>query len=156
MNLQLHIDSGALEFIDVLAEVQQIDANLTSVLHEMLRRVQTYIEIAQDASPLVILDDISMLEWIGLPMLEIQRFVRALRAVSLKVWFLSSLPSLCIELLRQANATLVIRHHIVTTNEPDVLLRHVLQVSTYPLQVRPLATGKSGAVSGEVCPCFLE
>jgi hypothetical protein len=36
---------------------------------------------------LVILDDVSSLEWMGVPSTEVQRFVRALRALCLKVLF---------------------------------------------------------------------
>lgn len=48
------------------------------------------------------------------------------------------------------DAVLVVRHHIVTPPEPDVLLQHLLQLCTYHIEVRPLASGRSGAVSGEV------
>jgi hypothetical protein len=49
------------------------------------------------------------------------------------------------------DAALVVRHHIVTPPEPDSLLQHLLQLCTYHIEVRPLASGRSGAVSGEVC-----
>ena len=39
---------------------------------------------------LLILDDISSLEWMGVPSAEVQRFVRALRALCLKVLFFFS------------------------------------------------------------------
>lgn len=50
----------------------------------------------------------------------------------------------------QAHATLFVRHHIVTRSEPDDLFRHLLQISNYHLEVRPLSSGRSGEVSGEV------
>ena len=50
----------------------------------------------------------------------------------------------------QSNASLIIRHHVVTPDEPDDLLRHLLQICTYHMDVRPLSSGRSGAVSGEV------
>jgi len=48
------------------------------------------------------------------------------------------------------DATLVVRHHIVAPPEPDAFLQHLLQLCTYHIEVRPLASGRSGAVSGEV------
>lgn len=84
--------------------------------------------------PLVILDDITSLEWLGVSLVDLSRFARALR-------------TLCVKM----DAALVVRHHIVTPSEPDTLLRHLLQLCTYHIEVRPLASGRSGAVSGEVC-----
>jgi hypothetical protein len=51
----------------------------------------------------------------------------------------------------QSNAALIIRHHVVKPGEPDELLRLLLQLCAYHVDVRPLSSGKSGAVSGEVC-----
>jgi hypothetical protein len=48
------------------------------------------------------------------------------------------------------DAALIVRHHIVTPPEPDALFQHLLQLCTYHIEVRPLASGRSGAVSGEV------
>ncbi|KAG0700371.1 hypothetical protein DFH29DRAFT_635063 [Suillus ampliporus] len=84
--------------------------------------------------PLVILDDITSLEWLGCSLLDLSRFARALR-------------SLCAKM----DVALVVRHHIVTPPEPDALLQHLLQLCTYHIEVRPLASGRSGAVSGEIC-----
>ncbi|KAG2135463.1 hypothetical protein DEU56DRAFT_913302 [Suillus clintonianus] len=84
--------------------------------------------------PLVILDDITSLEWLGVSLLDLSRFSRALR-------------TLCVKM----DAALVVRHHIVTPPEPDALLQHLLQLCTYHIEVRPLASGRSGAVSGEIC-----
>ncbi|KAG2127464.1 uncharacterized protein EDB93DRAFT_1243704 [Suillus bovinus] len=83
--------------------------------------------------PLVILDDITSLEWLGISLLDLLRFTRALR-------------TLCVKM----DAALVVRHHIVTPPEPDALLQHLLQLCTYHIEVRPLASGRSGAVSGEI------
>jgi len=82
---------------------------------------------------MVILDDISSLEWTGVSSLDLIRFIRALRSLCLK-----------------SNASLIIRHHVVTPTEPDDLLRQLLQICTYHMDVRPLSSGRSGAVSGEI------
>ncbi|OSX65827.1 hypothetical protein POSPLADRAFT_1132164, partial [Postia placenta MAD-698-R-SB12] len=84
----------------------------------------------KDLQRLVILDDIATLEWIGIPVLELVRFARALCA-----------------LCRKTNAALVLRHHVVTPGEPDDLLRRLLQLCTYHMDVLPLSSGKSGSVA---------
>ncbi|KAG1715624.1 hypothetical protein ID866_1548 [Astraeus odoratus] len=90
-----------------------------------------YSEKGQD---LVILDDISSLEWLGFSTLDLSRFARALKAACLKT-----------------GATLVVRHHILNASEPDPLCQLLLQLCSYHVEVRPLSSGRSGAVSGEVC-----
>jgi len=82
---------------------------------------------------LVVLDDITILEWIGFPLIDVIRFSRTLRA-----------------LCHKYNATLLIRHHLVTPGDPDDLYRHLLQISTYHMEVQPLASGRSGTVTGEI------
>ncbi|PPQ69913.1 hypothetical protein CVT25_002471 [Psilocybe cyanescens] len=157
INLQQYLDSGAIEFVDVLANVQPpvfasgngddsrseqgefLGKNTCNDLKIVLERVRAFLErsvhdqAGETQHAMVILDDITMLEWIGFPLIDVARFMRALRAVCL-----------------QANATLLVRHHVVTPDEPDELLRRLLQISTYHLEVRPLASGRSGNVSGEV------
>ncbi|KAF8345795.1 hypothetical protein F5887DRAFT_1074220 [Amanita rubescens] len=86
----------------------------------------------QSVAHFVILDDITTLEWIGFHPLDVMRFVRALRALCIK-----------------ANATLIVRHHRLS-DEPDNLFSHLYQLSTYHLEVRGLASGRSGSVSGEI------
>jgi len=93
---------------------------------------------------LIILDDITLLSYLGYPADSLVRFLRALR-------------SLC---TRPASAsTLLIRAHaspspISTESTPypydEEVLRHLLEVCQTHVEVRPLGSGKSGAVSGEV------
>ena len=54
----------------------------------------------------------------------------------------------------EAKATLII-HHVVTPGDPDDLLRRRLLMYTYHMDLRPLASGRNRAVSGEVCGCFV-
>lgn len=51
----------------------------------------------------------------------------------------------------QYNATALIRHHVINQEEPDDILQQLLQLAAYHIEVLPLSSGKSGAVSGEVC-----
>ncbi|RDB27283.1 Elongator complex protein 6 [Hypsizygus marmoreus] len=132
INVSQHLDSGGLIFLDVLSQVRSsLEAGQPSLRSLMDLVVPT---LAPSDSPLlVILDDISSLEWIGFSLLDITRFSRALYAKC-----------------RKANATLLIRHHNVTPDEPDDLFRHLLQLCTYHMEVRSLASGRSGSVSGEI------
>jgi hypothetical protein len=50
----------------------------------------------------------------------------------------------------QNDVFLVIRYHIATPDDLDHTVRILLQLSTYHIEVLPLSSGKSGAVSGEV------
>ncbi|KAF8882007.1 hypothetical protein BD779DRAFT_1675187 [Infundibulicybe gibba] len=82
---------------------------------------------------LVLLDDTASLEWIGFTALDIQNFCRALSA-----------------LCKKTDTTLIIRHHVVTPDVPDDLFRHLNQLCTYHIDVKPLSSGRSGSVHGEV------
>ncbi|KAI6040228.1 hypothetical protein EDC04DRAFT_1524713 [Pisolithus marmoratus] len=95
---------------------------------------------AVEEQTLVILDDFASLEWLGFSTLDLFRFARALKALCLK-----------------SGAALVIRHHILNASEPGHLFQLLLQLCSYHIEVRPLASGRSGVVSGELClhpgPC---
>ncbi|KAH7928892.1 hypothetical protein BV22DRAFT_1030077 [Leucogyrophana mollusca] len=129
-----------LVFIDVLAKVQppshheekrEIDAFLCPI-YDLLSSALAPSE--EHRETLVILDDIATLQWLGFTSIDLTRFSRSLR-------------NLC----AKADATLIIRHHLVNPPEVEPLLQHLFQLSSYHIEVRPLASGRSGAVSGEVC-----
>lgn len=77
-----HIDNGSLHFIEVLDRVQPAGS-----LRPLFDVVQTDLQATSggNASVLVILDDISSLEWFGFSSTEISRFLRALCATCRKV-----------------------------------------------------------------------
>jgi hypothetical protein len=62
------------------------------------------------------------------------------------------LPFRCIQ--RRSNLQngvfLAVRYHIATPDDLDSILRILLQLSAFHIEVLPLSSGKSGAVSGEV------
>jgi len=125
--------SESFAFIDVLGTVKSPSAGTLRAVFDIV--AETLESKASDpaAQSLVILDDISTLEWIGFSFIDIVRFSRALRALCL-----------------QSKASLIIRHHLVTPAEPDDLFRHLSQLCSYHMEVRALSSGRSGAVSGEV------
>ncbi|KAJ4490625.1 hypothetical protein J3R30DRAFT_3694315 [Lentinula aciculospora] len=139
VNLSQQIAAKMVHFVDVtsLAPVHndsdEVHANPFRVLYE---QISTIIENKNhDLKPgaLVMVDDISSLEWIGYSTSDLFKLCRALRALCLK-----------------KQATLVIRHHIVTPGELDPLFQHLHSLCTYHLDVRPLTSGRSGAVSGQI------
>jgi hypothetical protein len=50
----------------------------------------------------------------------------------------------------QNNVFLVIRYHVAAPNDLDSVVRILVQLSAYHIEVLPLSSGKSGAVTGEV------
>ncbi|KAF8730634.1 hypothetical protein AX14_005356 [Amanita brunnescens Koide BX004] len=141
LNLDHHLTAQppTLEFIDVLSHIgvpfsasQTQAETATPSLKPIFDVFSASLSKHPAAEHIVILDDITTLEWIGFELLDVMRFVRALRAACIK-----------------ANATLFVRHHRLS-DEPDDLFRHLYQLCTYHLEVRGLASGRSGAVSGEI------
>ncbi|KAJ7647802.1 hypothetical protein FB45DRAFT_782758 [Roridomyces roridus] len=137
VNLEQKTASGSFVFIDVLERVPPPDNALPGdpVLRPILDAVVSVLDESEDT--LVIVDDLAVLEWIGFALLDITRFCRALHATC-----------------RKARATLLIRQHVMTppTAEPllDDLFRHLFQMSSYHMEILPLSSGRSGAVSGQV------
>lgn len=50
----------------------------------------------------------------------------------------------------QNDVFLVIRYHIAAPDDLDGVVRMLVQLSAYHIEVLPLSSGKSGAVTGEV------
>ena len=164
------MDSGSLVFVEASSSLSQppdsdsgnpsyelslrsLFDSILDVLSSTSRRAST--EVLSER--LVILDDVSTLEWIGFSFLDVCRFVRALvaacRRVSRQFFGKKKSRSSCIDAFPyfffKENATLIVRHHLVLP-EVDDLFRRLLQISTYHLEVRSLSSGRSGTVSGEV------
>ncbi|EGN94901.1 hypothetical protein SERLA73DRAFT_114364 [Serpula lacrymans var. lacrymans S7.3] len=139
LNFPQLIASGIISFIDIAAIFGDLSGDIDSSNAVRLRPIYDLLypvvhpSDGEQSEVLVILDDIATLEWIGVSPIELIRFSRALRALCLK-----------------ANATLVVRHHILNLSEPNTVFAHMLQTCTYHAEVRPLSSGRSGAVSGEV------
>lgn len=104
VNLQNHLESGSLVFIDLLAAFETDHDGFLygeNSLRAVFDRVKEYLpsEAENSSSNLLILDDISSLEWMGVSSSEVQRFARALRALCLKVSFLSFFSLTCHNLI---------------------------------------------------------
>ncbi|KAJ7496712.1 hypothetical protein FB451DRAFT_1208510 [Mycena latifolia] len=140
-------DKAGFRFVDVLACIEsgtregQGKAPLRPVLDLVVAELgagngtDAENDEGAETDTLVILDDLAALEWLGVALApDLTRFVRALHAAC-----------------RKANATLLIRQHVLAP-EPDDgdVLRVLRELCTFHAEVRPLASGRSGAVSGQV------
>lgn len=89
VNLDQHLSSGSLDFVDVLSHVQlpePSDDPAKPTLRPLFDHVVAKIG-SDSTSTLIILDDITSLQWIGFSSFDIARFTRALRALCLRVCF---------------------------------------------------------------------
>ncbi|KAG9123662.1 hypothetical protein FRC07_014358 [Ceratobasidium sp. 392] len=103
-------------------------------LYDVIQRA--FNEISPTAAErLLILGDLSTLEWIGVPPVEITRFVRAVRALAVR-----------------HTAGLAITYHPPTPTLPieSDVLRELITCCDVHVEVRELSSGLSSAVSGEV------
>ncbi|KAJ7087289.1 hypothetical protein B0H15DRAFT_781388 [Mycena belliarum] len=128
----VRLDAPTFRFIDVFARVSD-----GGTLRPVLDDVVSALGDGEETDTLVMVDDLAVLSWLGtVPALDQVRFVRALAAVCHK-----------------AGATLLIRHHVLgfgSQAEDAPALRTLQQCCTFHLEVLPLASGRSGAVSGQV------
>ena len=100
-------------------------------------------------SHFVVLDGITTLSWMGIPLVDITRFLRAVRALCRKVSKSVTVYSNRALIASKRNASIVVRHHL-TSLILDDLSRFLISQASVHVEVVPLLSGKSGSVSGEV------
>ncbi|KAH9987019.1 hypothetical protein BJV74DRAFT_843197 [Russula compacta] len=133
-NLDQKLEQGSVVFIDVPGQFPDLSPSEGPSLLPLLDLIRRCIGIQRGSTPpLVIFDELASFEWIGHSALDVSRFARALVASCAK-----------------NDVFLAIRYHIVAPDDLDSILRILLQLSTYYIEVLPLSSGKSGAVSGEI------
>jgi len=140
VNLAQSLATDSLLFIDAAKDPLWSTTTVLSedIFKPLYDRVEEYLKKgspAKEDSPeaLIIVDDVSVFEWMGSSIEDIKLFLRALMALS-----------------RKHNASLVVRHHLVTDDGIDDLLCELMQLCVYHVEVRPLSSGRSGAVSGQI------
>ncbi|KAI0686750.1 hypothetical protein BC835DRAFT_1378697 [Cytidiella melzeri] len=135
LNVPSMVSKGSLVFVDIEAELEQSGSTEQPSLRAIFDR--TVAHFADEARSLLrtllVVDDLSILEWIGFSTQEVCRFARALCAAC-----------------NNTDTSLIIRYHVVTPGNPDELLRLLFQLCAYRLDVFPLSTGRSGSVSGQI------
>ncbi|KZP16936.1 hypothetical protein FIBSPDRAFT_1047213 [Athelia psychrophila] len=125
------MEAGKFTFLDPLPLVPAIEktANLQAV-YDALTPLLT-------AHTLLIITDLAALEWIGIAPIALTRFIRAIKS------------------LASRTASTLLFHHPLLPPETDApsesaLLRTLMQVCEYHVDVLPLKSGPSGSVSGEI------
>jgi len=132
--LNQKLEQASIIFVDVPNQFPDLSPCKGAALKPLLDLVREYIGILREAThPLVIFDELALFEWIGHSALDVSRFARALVASCAK-----------------NDVFLAIRFHIATPDDLDSILRILLQLATYHIEVLPLSSGRSGAVSGEI------
>ncbi|PVG02185.1 hypothetical protein CPB86DRAFT_780613 [Serendipita vermifera] len=101
--------------------------------------LQQELNRAEPSETIVLIDDLAHLEWIGLDEQHILRFLRSVRS-----------------LLRKNKCSLLATYHNLAMEAPaSSVHRYLVETCTVHVECRPLGSGRSGAVSGEVCvPLF--
>jgi hypothetical protein len=108
LNLQSYVTSKSLNFIDAVpllgppakspespASNTPMSFQLRNLYDQIVAALGSTSEIVAEAiPPMVILEDLAELEWIGIPSIEVIRFFRALRALCIKVRVFRSPPFL--------------------------------------------------------------
>lgn len=168
-HLATHIASKQLTFIDAPSILDALNGDGASLLKDIYERitliVQDVLEQRADSSLdsralSVIVQDLSHLAWIGVKELDITRFYRAIRGFCLKVCPSSSsfVPSLVSiksngdanNHIKKRGISLILTGRILAVEPPGAILRDLLSNNHLVIDVLPLSSGRSGAVSGEV------
>ncbi|KAH9025658.1 hypothetical protein EDB84DRAFT_1440336 [Lactarius hengduanensis] len=153
LNLAQKLEQGSIIFIDVPTQLPDLSLSDGASLLPLLDLIRSCVERQNGAqNTLVIFDELATFEWIGHSALDISRFARALVAYCAKASGVPH-PSLALlqdALLFQGAISLVVRYHIAASGDLDSVLRILLQLSAYHIEVLPLSSGKSGSVSGEI------
>ena len=158
------LEQGSIIFIDVPTQIPDISSSKGTTLLPLLDLIRNHIgELRGDTPYLLVFDELALFQWIGHEELDVSRFARALVSSCVKVstnnpTIHSSLPASSTNLNSikitptslQNDVFLAIRYHIAAPDDLDNTVRILLQLSTYHIEVLPLSSGKSGAVSGEV------
>ena len=146
------LEQGSIVFIDVPTQLPDLSPSKGTLL-PLLDLIRRYIETRRGTTPtLLIFDELALFEWIGHSELDVSRFARALVSSSVKASANNPIISLTqlYQYQFQNDVSLVIRYHIAAPDDLDHTVRILVQLSTYHIEVLPLSSGKSGAVSGEV------
>lgn len=143
--------------------------NAQSVLEPIWTLITEVLSIPREREVTLIIEDIALWEWSAIaPTPEIERFLRAVRALCRKVNHPSSVtfsnssqvaPTSHTDAFPrtlQSNAALIILYHTLSAADPPTsdVHRLLLETCTTHIDCRPLTSGRSGAVSGEVRCCL--
>ncbi|KAH7108431.1 hypothetical protein BKA62DRAFT_667295 [Auriculariales sp. MPI-PUGE-AT-0066] len=139
VSLKVQAEEGNFTLLDAPPEASPIA--LWNLIEHHIPILSENTVISLKPVGLLLLDGLNFWDWIGVPLVEMKRVLRAIHAR-------------CIA----ANVALVVTYHSVggpgseprdLSNHQDPLYRLLLELNATHVEVLPLASGKSGAVSGE-------
>ena len=160
------LEQGSIVFIDVPAQFPDLSSSKVTLL-PLLDLIRRSIGAPhKNILSLLIFDELALFQWVGHSEWDVSRFARALVSSCAKASAKNlTLSCFCLSYwsflkkktssLLQNNVFLAIRYHIAAPDDLDNTVRILLQLSAYHVEVLPLSSGKSGAVSGEVRIEFL-
>ncbi|KAI9457416.1 hypothetical protein F5148DRAFT_984134 [Russula earlei] len=131
-NLAQKLEQGSIVFIDIPTQFPDLSPSKGATFLPLLGLINRYVGI-KPVTCLVIFDELSSFEWIGHSASDVSRFARALVASCTR-----------------NGVFLAIRYHIASPDDLDDIFRGLFQLCTYHIEVLPLSSGKSSAVSGEL------
>ncbi|KIO22675.1 hypothetical protein M407DRAFT_245068 [Tulasnella calospora MUT 4182] len=136
LSLAPHFASNAFELLDpsrFLGSSPDTQGTLRRLYDEIHQRIPRTADASRSSTPrLLVIDDISILEWISTEPTTIIRFIRAIRHIT-----------------ASSGTGVVIRYHSTSPTKPPPVLQHLMETCHYHVSVKSLTSGRSGAVSGE-------
>jgi len=136
VNCAKAIEQRNLVFLDLLSWWRKDVALSTpdNLLGECYRLLQQELANGDIGDTLVLIDDLAHLEWVGIEEHQLINFLRAFRS-----------------LLHKTRGSLIALYHTLSTESPiSNPHRYLLETCTAHIGCRPLSSGRSGAVSGEM------
>ncbi|KAG8921311.1 hypothetical protein FRC01_000317 [Tulasnella sp. 417] len=141
LSLAPHLASNAFELLDpskFLGSSPDTQGTLRRLYDEVHQRILRTAD-ASTTPQLLIIDDISILEWISTEPTAVIRFIRAVRHIT-----------------TSSSTGVIIRYHSTLPTNPTPVLQHLMETCHHHVSVKSLTSGRSGAVSGEVAGPVLE
>ncbi|KAG8833327.1 hypothetical protein FRC17_010859 [Serendipita sp. 399] len=136
VNCSKVIAEGNLVFVDLLSKWQVAkQGSGEDILEEILESLISVTGRIPLEETLILIDDLAHLSWIGVDEVNLLRFVRTLRS------------TLC------ESALLVGCHTLAVEPPTGGTHRYLLETCTAHVECRPLSSGRSGVVSGELLVC---
>ncbi|KAG8760499.1 hypothetical protein FRC14_002888 [Serendipita sp. 396] len=130
------IEEGSLVFVDLFSKWRSTkpgaDGDILGNIHKVLAN---NTETASPGETLVMIDDLAHLSWVGVDELDLLKFIRTLR------------------LTLHESALLIGCHTLAVEPPTSIIHRYLLETCTVHLEFRPLTSGRSGLVSGELIVC---
>ncbi|KAG8943049.1 hypothetical protein FRC04_003260 [Tulasnella sp. 424] len=135
LNLAPHLTSNTFKLLDP-SKFLEGSPNSLNPMRRLYDEINQQVLRPVDNSftpQLLIVDDISLLDWISTESTEVIRFIRAIK-----------------HLATSSGTGVIIRYHSTSPAKPPPVLQHLMETCNCHVSINSLTSGRSGAVSGEV------